>query len=76
MDRVHEVVHGPGPQGWSMDWVHRGVHGPGPKGWSMFCIRPGVRRVIAPGSNQFPSGTQIYSLSHPMHDELVNCITM
>ena len=28
MDRVHRVVHGPGPQGWSMD---RG---------SMFCIRP------------------------------------
>ena len=46
MDRVHrggpwtgstKVVHGPGPQGWSMDLVHRG--------WSMdrgsmFCIRP------------------------------------
>ena len=29
MDRVHEVVHGPGPQ------AHRVVHGPGPRGWSM-----------------------------------------
>ena len=29
MDRVHEGVHGPGPQGWSMDLG------------SMFCIRPG-----------------------------------
>ena len=28
MDRVHEGVHGPGPQGWPVD--------PG----SMFCIRP------------------------------------
>ena len=28
MDRVHEGVHGPGPQGWSMDLR------------SMFCIRP------------------------------------
>ena len=28
MDRVHEGVHGPGPQGWSMDLG------------SMFCIRP------------------------------------
>ena len=28
MDRVHEGIHGPGRQGWSMD--------PG----SMFCIRP------------------------------------
>ena len=48
------VIHGLGPQGWSMDWVHRGgpwigsravVHGPGPQGWSMdprsmFCIYP------------------------------------
>ena len=38
MDRVHEVVHGPGPRGgpWTgSTWV---VHGPG----SMFCIRPFV----------------------------------
>ena len=29
------VVHGPGPQRWSMDRVHGVVHGPGPQGWSM-----------------------------------------
>ena len=29
------VVHGPGPQKWSMDRVHGVVHGPGPQGWSM-----------------------------------------
>ena len=33
---VHGVVHGPGPQRWSMDRVHGVVHGPG----FMFCIRP------------------------------------
>ena len=59
MDRVHrggpwsgsmEVVHGLGPQGWSMDWVHRGgpwsgfmevVHGLGPQGWSMEWVHGG-----------------------------------
>ena len=35
------VVHGPGPQGWSMDRVHGVVHGPG----SMFCIRPQLAKV-------------------------------
>ena len=29
------VVHGPGPQRWSMDRVHGVVHGPGPQEWSM-----------------------------------------
>ena len=29
------VVHGPGPQRWSMDRVHGVVHGPGPQGRSM-----------------------------------------
>ena len=34
MDRVHEGVHGTGPQGWSMDLG------------SMFCIRPDATRCI------------------------------
>ena len=32
---VHQVLHGRGPQGWSMDQVHQVLHGPGPQGWSM-----------------------------------------
>ena len=39
---VYGVVHGPGPQRWSMERVHGVVHGPGPQGWSKFCIRPGT----------------------------------
>jgi len=33
MERVHERVHGLGPQGWSMDWG------------SIFCIHPSVART-------------------------------
>ena len=42
MDRVHEGVHGPGPQGWSMDLG------------SMFCIRPEFLDCIPFDSNSLP----------------------
>ena len=59
MDRVHEVVHGPGPQRLSIDWVHMGgpwtgstgvVHGPR----SMFCIHPDLQlNVCSPRFSRF-----------------------
>ena len=52
------VVHGPGPQRWSMDRVHGVVHGPGPQGWSMdpgpcFVYVPrGVLRISSDGDDR------------------------
>ena len=52
MDRVHRVVHGPGPQGWSID---RG---------SMFCIRPPNTGQILEIYQQPTGKTDAVSMQH------------